>query len=207
MVNTVTEVVDSLSLTEISSWAETELSDWIRKQAPTGDITSIGWACGRYWEASRFRAECWDKCYQKYRKLLQGQELPGGEGSDVNNKVQSHAATSDSGNTWPKGEAETSPPDQPPLTLSRRTFALLHGRQSLLFTQAGVSLLIKWQLTFERTGEVKSQVSVATEFPASWKSTDKRGSLDRIPELFEKLVADRDIVESLDVMVKLLFPD
>ena len=205
--NTVTEAVDSLSLTEISSWAEPELSDWIRQQAPTGDITSIGWACGRYWEASCFRAECWDKCYQKYSKLLQGQGLHGSEENDAKNKVQPHAAASDAGNTSPQDEADLPPPDESQPAPSRRTLALLLGRQSLLFTRAGVSLLIKWQMTFDWTGEVEDQVSVATEFPASWRSTDKRGSLDRIPELFENLVADKGIIESLNVIVRLLFPD
>ena len=207
LVNTVTETVDSLSLTQTSSWAESELGDWIRKQTLTGNITSIGWACGRYWEASSFRAECFDKCYQKYSKLLQGQRLHGGEERDANNKVQSCATTSDAGNTSPQDEPNPPPPDESLQSVPRRTIALLLGRQSLLFTRGGVSLLFIWQMTFDWAGEVEGQVSVATEFPASWEKADQRGSLDRVPELFEKLVTERGVLESLDVIVGLLFPD
>ena len=198
------EAVHSLSLVAISPWADSELGTWIRKQAPKGDISSIGWACGRFWEVASIRATCWKRCQEKYSHLLPNAEIQSGDLEHVG-KVRSDGtrARTESPNAGIEAESISG------LTSATgRNVLLAHmGSQSLLFTRAGVSLLIVWHICFDWTGEVENHVSASGVFPASWRKADKRASLGRVGELFEKLVQDRGVSPSVEVVVRLLFPD
>ena len=215
-VNTSNQAVDSFALTSVSPWAELELGTWARKTATTGDIASVGWACGRYWDVASVRARCWNRCSTVFPNLLGTLQVEEAvQTADVRRKTGSSAKQArdgkriedpveedEEGNNSER-ESDGDFPSEPRIP---RSSLLQHlGRQSLLFTQSGVSLLISWSIGFDWTGETESHVSATASFPRRWREADERASLGKIGVVFDRLVAERGVFEAVRVVVALFF--
>ena len=206
--NTNTHALDSLILVHISPWADSELGNWIRKHLANGDISSIGYAIGRYWEVVSIRARCWSSCYDEYRDILpladQNPAAPSIEKPPIlkrkgRRRISTLPEMAESESNLGASSTTTAP------TVNDRLAHL--SQQSLLFTRSGVSLLITWRIGFDWTGEVESQISACASFPAAWNGIDERASLSKVGEVFEKLVVEKGFRKAVGVVVGLLFQD
>ena len=213
-----TESVEALSLRQLSSWAKPELETWTQKLASKCDLSTIGWACGRYWDVACIRAKCWNRCYQKFGDLVPHPVGSDGKavgideaqvpvsrrrGSSRNAENRSDEGSL-SGNDGQESGAEE-PHDK--LSMSRSTLLVHIGRTSLLFSRSNISLLISWRIDFDWTGEPVSDVSASASYPKSWVSTDTRASLDNVGRLFDRLVRKLGVYGAVTVIVPLLFED
>lgn len=71
-----------------------------------------------------------------------------------------------------------------------------------------VSLMVRWQIGFDWTGEAESEVELLAGVPGKWRKADQRGKLHAIPELFQKLIKDEgDPMEAVRTVVALLSGD
>ena len=206
-VNAVDESVSSLVLNSVSPWAQPELGDWFNKQASTGDLPTIGWACGRYWEVALLRARCWKRCHQRFRNLIPSalEFHRSAKNFDINitdSKRKGIQAVSGEGHG---NESETTEALQSSLLASDFDIRSQLGQQSILFSAIGISLLITWCITLDWTGEPESHISACASFPKTWQIVDERASLENIGEVFDRLLLDRGVFEAVTVIVALLF--
>jgi len=216
-VNSSDQTVNSLDLVSISPWAEVELGRWAGKQAASGDIASVGWACGRYWDVASIRARCWSRCCTVFPYLLS--TIFSKDDVKIAADRRGKAPFSRQRGAKRKGEVaeeddngsseERESDDELQLeTRVLRSSLLVHlGRQSLLLTQSGVSLLISWSISFDWTGEAESHVSATASFPQSWRDADERASLSKIEDVFDRLVGERGVFEAVRAVVALLFQE
>lgn len=204
--DTVSETVNTLSLTNISRWADEELGVWAREQALTGDINSIGWASGRYWKLACVRAKYWMRCRARFPGLLVGkgsvvlEERPHSK-AKAQHRQQGREPNLNVGRKLDNAEDGAQAP------FSRRAMLAEIGRQSLLFSTGGVSMLITWRIGFDWTGETESHVSASTSFPTSWRKADLRRSLHMVEDAFDRLVKERGVYEATRIVTNLLFPE
>ena len=213
VVNTSTQAVTDLTLTTISTWADQELGEWIRKRTASADIASIGWAIGRYWEVATTRAKCWTRCEAEFGDLLLSsginfnKSLAQGRGKNRPPKRRGRRKSDTVTETLDANSEQNKDSETSNQRISRRDLVLHSGRQSLLFSLSGVSLLLSWHLDFDWTGEVESRVSACAAFPEAWKNADERASLGKIDELFLRLVVERGVFDAVRIVIGLLFPD
>lgn len=206
--NTVTHVLDALTLVYISPCADPELGNWLRRHLADGDISSIGYAISRYWEVASTRARCWRTCENDFGELLpysnRNAAAPLAAKPFIpKRKVRRRIST------LPETAESESNPDS-----SSTSFATLStdhpvelSQQSLLLAHSGVSLLINWRIDFDWTGEVESHISACASFPATWNAIDERASLAKVGDVFEKLVVETGFRKAVSVIVGLLFED
>ncbi|KAL9110999.1 MAG: hypothetical protein Q9187_007985 [Circinaria calcarea] len=206
--NTVTHALDSLTLVYISPSADPELGSWARRYLADGDISSIGYAIGRYWEVASTRARCWRACQNDFAELIPDSDhnavAPLAEKPPVPKRKDRRRIS-----TLPEtAESESNPDNSSTLfaTLSADHLADL-SQQSLLLAHSGVSLLITWRIEFDWTGEVESHISACASFPATWNAIDERASLAKVGDVFEKLMVERGFRKAVSVVVGLLFED
>ncbi|SLM37248.1 hypothetical protein LPUS_06991 [Lasallia pustulata] len=209
--NTTTGTVDNLDVVALSPWAIPELGTWIRKRALDGDVSSIGWAIGRYWEVAQLRAKCWGRCERDHPDLVahkghnagksKGHEKPAlpkrRRRSRKENQIQGDGERADGDNNDDNSVTAES--------LSRHHILPHLGRTSLLFQRDAISLLISWRIDFDWTGEVQSHVAASAAFPDSWERTDERHSLRKVGPLFQKLVQLKGVRGAVGVLVGLVF--
>ena len=209
-VATMLDAVNILSVSNVSPWAEAELGTKIRQQAKTGDISSLGWACGRYWDVASIRARCWRRCQEQYGHLLykNGRAKKGADALMSNRESQLRQSTTGKANDLnSSGYSQTAESALPSLSISKSVISTQNlGRQSLFFFQTGVSLLVTWTIDFDWTGEAESHVSACAAFPKSWRNVDERASLDQVPALFSRLVRERGVYAAVRITLALLFP-
>ncbi|KAI9881304.1 MAG: hypothetical protein M1830_005591 [Pleopsidium flavum] len=217
-VNSSTHMVTNLVIQSLSSWAELELGSWIRERAKGDnaagqDISGICWAIGRYWELCEKRAICWARCHEDYPEFLGEKSTP--------EKSATTANALPTKKTTKQRKPDSAPPsDHPPphsnphnteLSTPVPRYTLLQHlpRLTLLFhhptNSATPSLLIKWHITFDWTGEAQSHISATAAFPASWNDADERGSLAKVGGLFEGLVERVGVLGAVRGVVGLLF--
>lgn len=214
-VSTSNQTVDSLDLVSISPWADRELGNWARKVITTGDISSVGWACGRYWDVASIRARCWNRCCAKLPNLLgtilseedvaTGGVLRGNRPSSKRKGRKRKVAIAEADDSGSNSDRDSDDESLSEPRISRSSLFEHLGRQSLLFTRSGVSLLISWSIDFDWTGEAESHVSAAASFPQCWRDADERASLRKIGDVFDRLVGERGVFEAVKGVVALLF--
>ena len=220
LVNTRTDSVDSLTLTSLSSSAESELGPWIREQAINGDINSIGWALSRYWEVASIRARCWKSCEEAYPDLvcfakdssstqpLTKKTAPAKRVLGKRGKSIASIATNETIDSEAEAEAERNKHPTPTATpLSRSDLELYLPLPSLTLSGSDISLRITWRITFDWLGDVESNVSAQASFPPAWKSVDERGSLGTVGEAFDKLLRKIGVKEAVGTIVGAVFGD
>ncbi|MCJ1360375.1 MAG: hypothetical protein MMC33_010380 [Icmadophila ericetorum] len=222
LVNTRTGTVECLELTNLTAFAEAELGPWIREQALAGDINSIGWALGRYWEVASIRARCWKACEEEFPELLSFAKGHSSSSDPAGNRKPPAAAKPTKGG---RGKPAPSPAanednaannfnassSHTSLPLSPTDLAIHLPRISLTFSSPssspGVSLHIIWHLSFDWLGDVESHVSARASFPPAWKTVDERGSLGKVGECFDSLVKKKGVLRAIKGVVGVLFVD
>ena len=212
------ESVETLSLNHISPWADPELGTWIQKHVSKCDISTIGWACGRYWEVASVRGLCWYRCYENFGDLLSPLVGSDGVATSTNkakaissrrrgrprNEETSPVRASIASNEGQEYEAEEQDVE---ISLSRSILRTHIGRTSLLFSRSGVSLLITWRIDFDWAGDVESELSASASYPKSWCSGDERACLDNVGRLFDRLVRRTGVYDALTAILALLFEE
>ena len=181
--------VDPVEVTHVTPWANAELGQWLRAQAPTGDVSTLGWACGRYWEVACLRAKHWLRCQAMFPDLLNvARDL-----DDDPFKLREDPPT------------EETPGSSGSLLPSRRALSLNVGRHNFQLTRDRVSLLFSWRIMMDRSGEVRSEVDVSASYPRIWDTADERGSLKRLKEAFHQLRGRDGILEATRIIVQIVF--
>ena len=203
--NTTTQTIANLEILNLSPWAGPELGTWIRKRALDGDMSSIGWAIGRYWEVAQLRARCWERCEQDHGHLLAQKGKQGGKtvGKEKSTLLKRQGRLRKEDQTLSDDEP-TNLDDDDPETPSRLDLLSHLGRTALLFQHDDVSLLISWRIDFDWTGEVQSHVEASASFPEMWGRGDVRGSLGKVGDAFEKLVKVKGVSGAVGVIVGLV---
>ncbi|MCJ1285576.1 hypothetical protein MMC26_004917 [Xylographa opegraphella] len=206
-VNPADQSVNSLTVDSVSSWAKSELGDWLNDQASSGDLPIIGWACGKYWEVALLRARCWKRCYQRFRGLICATLESNSDEIYVGNDTAGPTrkpSQGDGDEAYLDG-SEDREDLQPNLGMSDSDVRSRLGQQSILFSAFSVSFLVTWRINFNWTGEVESFVSACTSFPKAWQNADERASLGNISKVFDRLVQDRGVFEAARIIVGLLY--
>ncbi|KAH6957125.1 hypothetical protein DER45DRAFT_304663 [Fusarium avenaceum] len=62
--------------------------------------------------------------------------------------------------------------------------------------ESGATIRLAWKTEFDWTGEAQNKLSVLVGAPGKWHQTDERGSLGKIPQLFDELVHGQGETES-----------
>lgn len=205
------ESVHSISVTTISRWAASELGSWIEEQAAIGDISSIGWACGRYWEVAETRARCWEQCHRRFHHLISSkvegiEEAETRDTNGYNSERIDRRKEDNIPNVEQTSDVESDSDHEQTNTLGSHTALCLHlGEQCLLFSQGGVSLLVTWRTGFDWTGEVESHITACASFPKAWRNIDERASLEQVGDIFDRLLRQRGVFEAVRIVVALLF--
>ena len=187
--NVTSGVVDSVEVTRVAPWANAELGQWLRAQALTGDVSSMGWACGRYWEVACLRAKHWLRCQALFPNLFHGAE------DADENPFTLHE------DRPPEGTSDLSVP------LSRRALFLNLGRQSLQLTRDRVSLLFSWWIEMDGSGEVRSEADVSASYPKVWDIADERGSFKQLKATFHRLHERDGVLEATRIVTEIVFQD
>lgn len=209
--NTTTETIEHLKVISLSQWAIPELESWIRRRALDGEISSISWATGRYWEVAQLRAKCWEHCERDYGELVAHKgnkaRTPTSRKEPALPKRRGRPRKEDKAQadkTHTDGDDHDD--DETPMQSISRHDLLTHlGRSALLFQRNGVSLLISWRIDFDWTGEVQSHMAAHAAFPARWARADERNSLGKVGQVFQQLVKVKGVFGAVGVIVGLVF--
>lgn len=185
----------NLSVLDLSHWARSELSPWIRQREDDCDLNCLTYGLGSYYEMSMRRAEVWLRCEKQFSNLLRHESEGEKENSD-------QAGTSQAG-TWTKLHPQM-------------------ARSSLLLMDKEVMLRVTWNIRMDWTGDAESEVVASASFSqtctfsssyeAHWMLTkcvdrelDTRKSLAKVPVTFGRLVKDRGVFAAINAMVSVLF--
>ena len=134
--------IHALEVKDLVPWAQSEIGSWIEQRCKEGDVASIGYGLGRYWDINMKRAQVWMQIRKRFPGLVDGHNREVEE-QDINGAVGAE----------PK--------------MSKRALLPLLGRSSLSLQDEEAVLRISWKLDFDWTGEVESAVSVETALPSS----------------------------------------
>ncbi|KAI9700814.1 MAG: hypothetical protein M1836_002183 [Candelina mexicana] len=209
--NTSTHTITSLALTSLSSWADPELGTYLRdlQLSPTSnkDISLLSHAISTYYTLASLRASCWATLSHEYPHLLsnfsppQSTQYPTAPASHPSNVVAEEDAEEEVSGVSFTPSAPTT------ITPSRRTLLTHLPRSTLQFQTEDktATLLISWRISFDWTGEAQSQVAATTSLPSIWTKTDTRASLTKIPDIFDRLAAEKGVLNASRAILGLLF--
>ncbi|KAF5254156.1 hypothetical protein FANTH_1038 [Fusarium anthophilum] len=189
-VNATELTVLDLDVTALEPAAKSELSPFIRKIC-TGDcnrsmqrnIGILSWAMGEWLRVAIDRAGFWCQL---------DQSLGSKDGvleAAARMRSKKHRRRRDSG--------EDSDDDEPTRVESVKKADLIRylGQQHFDISipygdaeESGARVRLEWKTEFDWTGEAQTRLSVLVGAPGKWHQTDERGSLAKIPKLFEELV-------------------
>ncbi|PMD48485.1 hypothetical protein L207DRAFT_505515 [Hyaloscypha variabilis F] len=199
--------ITSLDILRLDMNAETELGTFIRERArkdgPLGkDVTTICWAMGRWTEVSIQRARFWCAIEGEFGTA---QARANSLSRHRKRKRKRHASVADNeeeANTE-EDEAEEAAMQQ---KWTRKQLLPQIGRTSMEFTNDEVELRFEWKIRFDWTGEVDSHIAAVAKLPRNWQETDERGSLAKVPDMFNKLVKERGPLGAVRTTIGLLMP-
>ncbi|KAI8945323.1 hypothetical protein F4801DRAFT_135932 [Xylaria longipes] len=71
-----------------------------------------------------------------------------------------------------------------------------------------VTARINWKVEFDWTGEARSRIGLLLSAPGKWHARDEKKSLAGLPDMFDKLLAERrDPLEAVKIVVALIVGD
>jgi hypothetical protein len=138
IIDTLTNTIIDLQVLRLPPWADRELGVFMRARAQEKDLGNACWAVGSFWEIAKKRVEFWHKCETSFAHLV-----PGRTNEDTENQIQATAGK----------------------TITRKDFHRHLGRDVLTLGDQHVLLKIKWNITFDWTGEAESEVRVEPAVP------------------------------------------
>ncbi|EXM34392.1 hypothetical protein V3481_011025 [Fusarium oxysporum f. sp. vasinfectum] len=189
-VNATDLTVLDLGVTALEPAAKSELGPFIRKIC-TGDcnrsmqrnIGILSWAMGEWLRVAIDRAGFWCQLEQSL------DSKDGVSEAAARMRSKKHRRRRDSG--------EDSDEDEPTRVEYVKKADLIRclGQQHFDISipygdaeESGSTVRLKWKTEFDWTGEAQTRLSVLVGAPGKWHQTDERGSLAKIPKLFEELV-------------------
>ncbi|PCD32738.1 hypothetical protein AU210_008980 [Fusarium oxysporum f. sp. radicis-cucumerinum] len=189
-VNATDLTVLDLGVTALEPAAKSELGPFIRKIC-TGDcnrsmqrnIGILSWAMGEWLRVAIDRAGFWCQLEQSLGSK------DGVSEAAARMRSKKHRRRRDSG--------EDSDEDEPTRVESVKKADLIRclGQQHFDISipygdaeESGSTVRLGWKTEFDWTGEAQTRLAVLVGAPGKWHQTDERGSLAKIPKLFEELV-------------------
>ncbi|KAF4497269.1 hypothetical protein FAGAP_6565 [Fusarium agapanthi] len=189
-VNATELTVLDLDVTALEPAAKSELGPFIHKIC-TGDcnrsmqrnIGILSWAMGEWLRVAIDRAGFWCQLEQSLGSK------DGVLEAAAQMRSKKHKRRRDSG--------EDSDKDEPTGVESVKKTDLIRylGQQHFDISvpygeaeESGAMVRLGWKTEFDWTGEAQTRLSVLVGAPGKWHQTDERGSLAKIPKLFEELV-------------------
>jgi len=141
------------------------------------DITALGYGLGRYYDIAVRRASCWAKCHASFPALVEG------------------------------GKENTVPRllEKRDLSSSQGQIGYYLGHDSVVLRDRNAVLRVKWEITFDWTGEVESLITARARFPEVWYEVDERRGLGKVPAVFDRLVRERGVFEAVEIMSGVVF--
>lgn len=217
-VNTSTFSVAKLMVDNLDPNAELELGEWVRHRASTKgvlgrDVSAICWAMGQWTEVATKRARFWcrmeselgtDEAQREITEKLRA-------GKKGRRKTVKHG-DDDAGNI---------DGDDGVFKVTRKQLQLHMKQTSLVLPVEGVELTIKWDITFDWTGEAESTIAARARMSSECKLSypnfsgrtntkvkgekqDDRRSFTKIPSTFQALVKKRGPTDATRAIVALL---
>ncbi|KAF5621949.1 hypothetical protein F52700_10823 [Fusarium sp. NRRL 52700] len=189
-VNATELTVLDLGVTALEPAAKSELGPFISKIC-TGDCNRsmqrnmgiLSWAMGEWLRVAIDRAGFWCQLEQSLGSK------DGVSEAAARMRSKKHRRRRDSG--------EDSDEDKPTRVESVKKADLIRylGQQHFDISvpygdaeESGAKVRLEWKTEFDWTGEAQTRLSVLVGAPGKWHQTDERGSLAKIPKLFQELV-------------------
>ena len=201
-----TKKATDITLSSISSWADSELGSWLRKPVRDQDLAAIREATNRYWQISEIRAKCWLQCEEEFGNLLVSSTLLNMDKFKTTLENSPRGRRKTPNPTSPSTPEPSNPTPQTTPHISRQSLHYHLGRQSLFVTQTPISLLIVWRLAFDATGRLESHLSAHAAFPDSWLQAEGGSELAKVDEAFDGLLrAGSSVFEAVRVVCGVVF--
>ncbi|KAM0446259.1 hypothetical protein ACHAQK_001176 [Fusarium lateritium] len=196
-VNATELTVLDLDITALEPASKSELGPFIQKIC-TGDcnrsmqrnVGILSWAMGEWLRIAVERAGFWCQLEQS---------LGSKDGvSDAATQMRSKKSRRK------KDDGEDEDEDEPTQleSVTKKDLIRYLGRQHFDIVipndteELGATIRLEWKTEFDWTGEAQNKLSVLVGAPGKWHQTDERGSLGKIPKLFEELVHGQGETES-----------
>ncbi len=186
------------NVSSISSWADAELRPWLRTEGRSFDRNTIEQAIKSYWKTSLIRASCWKRCEDEIGATCIKPTL-----DSITNEPEITSSRENLPGTQtvvcphltdPPGNAATAPSSSSFIFKPTGHSIQPHlGRQSLLFTQTPVSLLIIWKITITTAGTAQNHISAHPAYPKRWADTEEGPALAKVEEAFDGLLARKGV--------------
>jgi hypothetical protein len=170
--------IDLLELTDLATWAHSEMGEWVGERCKECDIAAIGYGLGRYWDICVKRAKCWIQCRKQFPNLVTSTDAANTDAEELQ-----IAATK----------------------LSKREMLPYLGRSTITLQSADAIIRIFWKLQFDWTGDVESVVTAEAALPQSWHESDATDALRKIPVTFDALMRERGVMKAVEVIAGLVF--
>ncbi|KAF5586423.1 hypothetical protein FPCIR_7922 [Fusarium pseudocircinatum] len=189
-VNATELTVLDLDVTALEPAAKSELGLFIRKickgdcnRSMQRNIGILSWAMGEWLRVAINRAGFWCQLEQ----ALGSKDGVSEAASRMRSKKHRRR----------RGSGEDSDEDEPTRveSVKKVDFIRYLGQQHFDISvpygdaeELGATVRLGWKTEFDWTGEAQTRLSVLVGVPGKWHQTDERGSLAKIPKLFEELV-------------------
>ncbi|KAL8303455.1 hypothetical protein RB597_005059 [Gaeumannomyces tritici] len=199
------------------------------------NISVLGWAMAEWVRVATRRARFWctleaelatkDGVAAAARVRARARRNKGRRGNGNKGRQRGRGASGDQDpdateDEDEEGDQDADPSDAGSRSFSRRDLLPQMGRTAMELgvpaPGAGeeeedgqaVSLMVRWRIGFDWTGEAESEVELLAGVPGKWRKADQRGKLHAIPELFQKLIKDEgDPIVAVRTVVALLSGD
>ncbi|KAE9376994.1 hypothetical protein N431DRAFT_480128 [Stipitochalara longipes BDJ] len=200
--------ITSLDILRLDMNAETELGTFIRdrarKDGPLGkDVTTICWAMGRWTEVSIQRARFWCAVESEFGTA---QARVKSLSRHRKKKRKRHASVVDNDEEEVNAEGDEADEVSMQQKWTRKQLLPQIGRTSMELANEEVELRFEWKIRFDWTGEVDSHIAAIARLPRNWQEADERGSLAKVPDMFNKLVKEKGPLVAARTTIGLLMP-
>ncbi|KAI0401100.1 hypothetical protein F4802DRAFT_581876 [Xylaria palmicola] len=226
-VDTKTLSVAALAVPRLDPSAVSELGPFVERvlrgggnSALTRNVGVVAWAMGEWVRLATRRARFWHAVER---------ELGSGSGS-AEGLVRCAKAMRRQNTTRRKRgrgyqdddeerDGETGAATDKSARPSKADVIALLGRTSLDLDLSGVAggdddeekaliARVQWLVEFDWTGEARSRIGLLLSAPAKWRASDEKGSLAGLPDMFDKLIQERnDPLEAVKIVVALIVGD
>jgi hypothetical protein len=164
--------VQSLEITQLSSWARREAGEWFEGKAKEGDVAAFGFALGKYWDIATTRAQCWAKCCKQLGHLVtcasEDEESQTSKAQQMKQKKRGkmprrNAAADEDVQMADENDQITQ------VKMSKADLINHLGRKAITLQNDEVVLRVGWDIRFDWTGEVESVIRAKADFTSSCK--------------------------------------
>lgn len=212
-----------ITIASISSWADSELGQWLRNEAQSLPRATIERAIRSYWETSLVRASCWRRCEEDigatartFEPMLNSSANKP-ESTSLKKTLPGKPVVFPPVAEFPRSPPENTAPAPPTKSFTSKPCHSLQphlGRRYLLFHHPPVSLLVTWHITIAADGTNHNHISAHPAYPKRWMESTEQAqgqgegqghALGRIDEAFDALLVQRGVFESIKELCNRIF--